>query len=532
MSETIVIIGSGAAGGVLAARLSQSPNRNVILLEKGRGFSPDQIPPELRFAFMASTVDHPECPVSEHGDLLDRAVSAMTLYPAQGGSTMVATPRGEVLGGSSQLNAGIWLWGLPEDYDEWAQHGNTGWAFSDVQRSFAAVECDRDFTKSPHGVNGPVPVNRVARANWVTASRAFVESCRLLGHVETEDFNGTGAEGVGALPFNIERGVRYGTAIAYLTEEVRKRRNLTIHTETSAERLVIENGRIVAVEANCRGTKLPYYADRFILSAGSIGSPQLLLRSGIGAREHLSACRIETVHQLEGVGELQDHPCILLYWTLKPSCIQERDATGYQVSLRFTVPGSRFRNDAQINCLQFGFGAAPDGSLAIDRCNIGMACHLNRAESRGQLRLDPEASSPLPLLDYRYLSDPDDLQRMRNVVRHAFEIAAAQPFRSLIQDPHKLDSRSPDLSESDLHSDNSLDSWLKKHVETGQHTSSTCRMGPATDPRSVVDERGFVHGLENIQIIDSSIIPICPRANTCAATMMIAEHLYSRTFSN
>jgi len=535
MSETWVIIGSGSAGGLLAARLSEDPRRTVVLLEKGPDHGPDGLPAHARYVFMASARDVPGCPATEPGELMARAVESFTYYPATAARRSVSIPRGELVGGSSQLNAAIYLWGAPADYDEWAALGNPGWSYRDVQPTFASLETDTDYPSYPHGQSGPIHVSRSPIAGWLPLARAFGAACESLGHAPVADFNHGAPEGYGPLPFNQLRGVRYGTAVAFLTAEVRRRPNLRILGDAEVLRVVLDRGRAVGVDYRTAAGVERLAADHTIVAAGALGSPLLLLRSGVGPPDQLRECGVPVVHALGGVGEgVQDHPCINLTWRLRDGADRTIPTHPYQVSLRYTAHGSRRPLDAQINVLPIGYFFDEQGRFRFERGVVGTATHLYYAMSRGALRLDPRGPRAIdgpPRLDYRFLSDPEDLARMRAIVRHAFELAARPAMRELLVDPERLDGCDGELTASEAARDDALDAYLLDHVITGQHITSTCRMGPASDPGAVVDELGRVHGAEDLWVIDASIMPTCIRANTNAATMMLAEHIFRRGLS-
>lgn len=530
MSETWAIIGGGAAGVLLAARLSEDARRTVVLIEKGADHGVDGLPAYARYVFMASARDVPGCPATDAGELMAQALESFTWYPATAARRPFSIPRGEMIGGSSQLNAAIYLWGAPHDYDEWAALGNPGWSYRDVQPTFASLETDTDYPSSPHGDSGPIYVSRSPVSDWAPLSRAFGAACEALHHAPVADFNNGAPEGFGPLPFNQLRGVRYGAAVAFLTPEVRRRPNLRILGNAEALRVVLDRGRAVGVDYRTAAGVDHIAADHTVVAAGAVGSPLLLLRSGVGPPDQLRECGVPLVHALPGVGEgVQDHPCINLTWRLRDDADRTLPTHPFQVSLRYTAHGSRHSLDAQLNVLPIGFVFDEHGRFRFERGVVGTATHLYYALSRGALRLDPRAIDGPPRLDYRYLSDPEDLARMRAIVRHALELAAQPSMRELLADPERVDGG--ELTASAAARDDVLDTYLLDHVVSGQHISSTCRMGPASDPTAVVDELGRVHGTERLWVIDASIMPTCIRANTNAATMMLAEHIFRRTLS-
>jgi choline dehydrogenase len=532
MRSTWVIVGGGSAGGLLAARLSEDPRRSVVLLDKGPDHGADGLPAHARYVFMASARGVPGCPAAEPGELMAKVAEAFTQYPAIAARRPIAIPRGEMIGGSSQLNAAIYLWGAPADYDAWVALGNAGWAYRDVQPTFASLETDTDYPSSPHGESGPIQVSRSPVADWLPLARAFGAACASVGHAPVADFNNGAPEGYGPTPFNQLHGVRYGTAVAFLTAEVRRRPNLRIVGGAEVVRVAFERGRAVGVDYRTAAGVERLAADHTIVSAGAIGSPLLLLRSGVGPADQLRECGVPVVLASDGVGAgVQDHPCINLTWRLRDGADRTIPTHPYQVSLRYTAHGSRHALDAQMNVLPIGYFVDERGRLRFEPGVVGIATHLYHALSRGALRLDPRAIHGPPQLDYRLLSHPEDLARMRAIVRHAFELAAQPSMRELLVEPERLGGCDGELTAAEAARDDALDDYLLEHVVTGQHISSTCRMGPAGDPGAVVDPLGRVHGAQGIWVIDASIMRTCIRANTNATTMMVAEHIFRRSLS-
>jgi choline dehydrogenase len=527
----VIIAGGGTAGCLLAARLSEDPNRKVLLLEKGDDYpSPEELPACLRYGYFATQLDHPECPPGTRGQRYFDLV-AQPLYrrfvasPVPGREGAIS--RGEVIGGCSAVNAGIYLWGVREDYDEWAAAGNPLWSFARVRRSFAEIETDLDFPNHGDGVHGPIRVRRAAKAQWQPFSTDFFTACRALGHAEAADFNDPeeGPTGVGPLPFNLDRGVRVSAAMAFLGPEVRQRRNLQILGRHEAQRILIDSGKAVGVAVRTEGVEHVYRADEIVLSCGAIGTPQLLLLSGIGPRAELHRHGIAVVHELPGVGAtLMDHPVVSLSWAALPQP-GDGEHTGFELALRYTAPESPYRADVQINCQLMQPTADDAGNHMVRTGTVGLGVHLYRVLGSGTLRLRSARAEDPPVLDYRYLADAQDRARMRSAVRHGFEIAAQPAVARNLRTPERLLESFGGLDRAALKSDAALDAWLDEQVTTGEHSAGTCRMGPASDGMAVVDQTGQVHGVQGLRVVDASIMPHCVRANTNAPTMMIAQHV-------
>ena len=502
-----IIVGAGAAGAVLAARLSEDPSRNVLLLEPGPDY-PDfeTLPNDLKFGLSgaADPVDNPH-----NWDY--KAIGT-------GISEPVLVPRGRTTGGSTAINAQIFLRGAPEDYDSWAESGLDHWSYKNLLSSFRRSENDLDYGGDFHGKGGPISCVRAKPDEWLPMQSAFYDACRATGITDCPDHNLPDSTGVGPLPFNNIDGVRISTALGYLTD-ARHRLNLTIRAGALVRRIVIENGRAVGVLVESGGETFEISANEIIVSAGAVASPQLLMLSGVGPAEHLKDHGIEVVVDLPGVGQnLQDHPMTPMMWNTKPDFEYHLDRKRMQVGLRYTADGSNNRNDMIVYVSSFGTERPDRGGDRNSPIGVLMNVTLNMANSRGEIRLASANIDDHPNIDFNYFDNPWDLIRMREGVHKMASLVERPEFRDIVTDPAYP-------TDDTLGDDKSLDDWIRRDVTTGHHISGSNKMGVDSDPMAVVDQYGKVRGVEGLRVVDASIMPTCVRANINATVIAMAERM-------
>jgi choline dehydrogenase len=514
-----VIVGAGSAGCVLANRLTEDPDCRVTLIEAGgETAGPLAAIPRAALRLQDTAIDW-GFRTTRQKHLFDRCV---------------AFPRGRVVGGSSVLNYLIYIRGNRGDYDHWAQLGNSGWGYDDVLPYFKRAERNASLRDDYHGADGPLHVEDQPNPPRLCAT--FLEAAQSVGVSFNPDFNGAVQEGCGYYQATLKNGRRCSAAVAYLSP-IRERKNLTLVSHALVTRLLIERGRVKGVEYIASGRSIErVYADaEVICAAGAIGTPHLMMLSGLGPADHLKETGIDVVVDLPGVGQdLQDHLGSLGVRV----AVGDPDKVYGDGPSDFAVGVEQFERDGRgalaTNGVEAGgfLRADPDDAYPnlqiflnagtaeffrtdglADRNHFYMGHYVCRPKSRGTVTL--ASSDPLdrPLIDPNYLSDPDDLRLSVEGIRRNVEIIRAKPFDGIRRGA--INPNPARMSDADL------ENFVRRSGGTTWHPTSTCRMGQ--DTLAVVDEVLKVRGVSGLRACDASIMPTLVTGNTNAPVIMIAE---------
>jgi len=500
----VIVVGAGSAGAAVAARVSEDPSTQVLVLEAGPDWRAAELPVGLRkpygqFAWLVTDV-----PASyQWPDIVARRTAERDaeLYL-----------RGKGLGGTSVINGCITLRPPLAEFDDWAADGCAGWTGADVLPAFRRSERDVDFGDSPvHGTDGPLPISRIPRDGWGTVDELLAEHAMAAGHRWVDDCNDADARGVSPTASNILDGDRITTNDAYL-DPIRDRANLTIVGDATVDRVLLGgDGAVRGVRVRVAGEWTEVAAAEVILSAGAIASPAILQRSGIGPSALLRELGLPVVADLPvGLG-LQDHAGFELLFDVPGGRPAENGLRG-NATLRFdSGHPDAGQGDLLITCLN-SRGDGEEGRVLLK---------LGQCFSLGELRITSPDPDAVPDVAENLLGDGRDRDRTRTVFGHARELLGAAEGRGQVARLRSIDGRPlPDVDDPAA-----VDAWARSVVRDTGHITSTARMGAESDPTTVVGTDGTVHGVPGLRVADASIMPTVARANTNLTAIMIGERI-------
>ena len=563
-----IIVGGGSAGSVLANRLSARSTNNVLLCEAGEDTPPDKVPPEIldsypgtaylndRFIWSGLKVT---TEVNSHNDK-DAPKPPLRKYE-----------QARVLGGGSSINGQMANRGAPTDYDEWEARGASGWNWNNVLPYFKKLETDLDVNDDWHGQDGPMPVRRVPEKHWSGHSKALLETLKRANYKYLPDQNGFFEDGFFPVTISNAEEKRVSASIGYLTDDVRNRDNLYLSTHTSVTELLFENTVCVGVKALVNGKPEEFRGREIILSSGAIHSPAHLMRAGIGPAGHLSELGIPLRKALPGVGQrLMDHPSVAIASFLHPHARVRNELTRRHMNLAM-------RYSSEIEGAPAGdmfvVGTSKNSWHKVGEQIGAFLIFVNKTYSEtGEIKLNSSNWRDEPSVDFNLLSDKRDLDRLMDAIRRlaplyadpAMQAVTSNPFPAAYSDKVRqvgaITTKNKILTsiaakfldgpkflreyliknflmegfnlKEICNDDDQAEAFIRKAAVGVWHASCSCRMGADDDPMAVTDNQGRVRGISGLRVVDASIFPVVPCANTNFPTIMVAEKIADTIFKD
>jgi 5-(hydroxymethyl)furfural/furfural oxidase len=556
-----IIVGGGSAGSVLANRLSARSTNNVLLCEAGEDTPPDKVPPEIldsypgtaylndRFIWSGLKVT---TEVNSHNDK-DAPKPPLRKYE-----------QARVLGGGSSINGQMANRGAPTDYDEWEARGASGWNWNNVLPYFKKLETDLDVSDDWHGQDGPMPVRRVPEKHWSGHSKALLETLKRANYKYLPDQNGFFEDGFFPVTISNAEEKRVSASIGYLTDDVRNRDNFYLSTHTVVTELLFENTVCVGVRALVNGKPEEFRGREIILSSGAIHSPAHLMRAGIGPAGHLSELGIPLRKALPGVGQrLMDHPSVAIASFLHPHARVRNELTRRHMNLAM-------RYSSEIEGAPAGdmfvVGTSKNSWHKVGEQIGAFLIFVNKTYSEtGEIKLNSPNWRDEPSVDFNLLSDKRDLDRLMDAIRRlaplyadpAMQAVTSNPFPAAYSDKVRqvgaITTKNKILTsiaakfldgpkflreyliknflmegfnlKEICNDDDQAEAFIRKAAVGVWHASCSCRMGADDDPMAVTDNQGRVRGISGLRVVDASIFPVVPCANTNFPTIMVAEKI-------